>query len=100
MKANILLVGVSYGNCSSFHLAEVLTNQMPRIKMGAAMITENRQWVEFEDIDWNCDDFELIGEAYENSHPVIVGKVGQATCRWFGIKPAVSFAIQWMSENR
>ncbi len=102
MEAKVLLLGVSYSNCTSFHLAECLTNKMNFVKMSTAMkVDGEREWVEFEDIDYNCDDFEEIGLQYERqSHRVIKGKVGQADCKLFEMKPAVDYATKWMLKYR
>ena len=101
MNARVLLLGVGYGNCTSFHLAEVLTKQVPKVKMGTAMtINGCREWVWFEDLDFDCDDFELIGNEYEENGLVTIGKIGEASCRLFEIRPAVDFATQWMLEHR
>lgn len=102
LNAKILLLGVSYSNCTSFHLAECLTNKLPKKKMGAS-INENgeRKWIWFEDIDIDSDDFEQIGLDYEKEfRAVTIGKIGNADCKLFAMKPAVDFAKEWIVKNR
>lgn len=104
MNARILLLGVGYSSCTSLHLSEVLTGGIPIVRMGAAVHDARgaRQWVWFDDVDPNNDDFERIGADYERSHPgaVTVGTVGNAVCRLFGLRPAVDYGVEWMRANR
>lgn len=103
LGADILLLGVDYGNCTSFHLAEVLTGRIPRTRMGAPLIREGRrEWVWFEDYDTDSDDFPAAGAAYEQASPSAVahGRVGVAECRRLAIRPAVEYVKIWIAENR
>ena len=102
MDAKVLLLGVGFSNCTSFHLAEHLTGCMPASRMGTAMMVDGlRQWVWFEDMDFDDEDFTRIGGEYENgTRAVSVGKVGNAACRLFDMKPAVDYATQWMLRHR
>jgi aminoglycoside 3-N-acetyltransferase len=101
MRAKVLLLGVGYNVCTSFHLAETMTPSMPVKKHGAA-IRENgvRVWRWFEDLAYDADDFVRVGREMEERLPVRKGKVGQAECRLFGLREAVDFAARWMAENR
>jgi Aminoglycoside N3''-acetyltransferase len=101
MRAKVLLLGVGYHACTSFHLAETRLPSMPVKRMGAA-IRENgeRVWRWFEDYAYDADDFNQIGREMEGSLSVRKGTVGQAECRLFDMREAVDFAAQWMAENR
>jgi aminoglycoside 3-N-acetyltransferase len=101
MPAKVLLLGVGYHACTSFHLAETMIPSMPVKRHGAA-IRENggRVWRWFEDYAYDADDFGRIGREMEEVVPVRKGKVGQAECRLFGVREAVDFAAQWMAKNR
>ncbi len=100
--AKVLLLGVGYGNCTSFHLAEVLSGIMPRKKMGAAVLENGvRTWAWFEDTLFDDEDFTRIGQAYEEtSGAVSHGKAGTADCRLFDLRAAVDFAAAWIARNR
>ena len=101
MGAKVLLLGVGYHVCTSFHLAETMIPSMPVKKHGAA-VRENgaRVWRWFEDFAYDADDFGRIGREMEAYVPVRKGKVGQAECRLFGMRETVDFAAAWMAENR
>ncbi len=102
LNAKVLLLGVGYDSCTSFHLAEALNNKMPKKRMGAAIIENNkRTWKWFEDFDYNSDeDFQKIGNAFEETNDVFIGKVGNAECKLFDMKDGVDFAKNWIQNNR
>ncbi len=97
----VLLMGVGFGNNTSFHMAEYAQPNVKMVKMGAPVMENGRRlWKQFEDIDFDEDDFPRIGEAFEKAASVINGKVGSADCKLFYQPAAVNFAIKWMKENR
>lgn len=101
LQAKVLLLGVGYDSCTSFHLAEALIDRMPRKRMGAAIYESGeRVWKWFEDFDYDSEDFPLLGEQFEQQAQVQVGKVGNAECRLFNIKEAVDYATLWLERNR
>jgi aminoglycoside 3-N-acetyltransferase len=76
INAKVLLLGVGYSACTSFHLAEALNDRMPRKRMGAAItVNKKRVWTWFEDYAYDSD-------------------------RIFNTKDAVGFAVKWMNKNR
>lgn len=102
LNAKVLLLGVGFDSCTSFHLAEALNDYMPKKRMGAAIIeNNNRVWKWFEDYSYDSDkDFEQIGKAFEETGSVIIGKIGNAECRMFDMKTGVDFAQKWLAKNR
>ena len=100
-NSKILLLGVGYDKCTSFHLSEVLIQTLNKVKDGSSMLIDGvRQWVEFEDFDYDSTDFEALGKAFEEFGVVVQGQVGQADCKLFDLKKAVDFAVCWLKENR
>lgn len=99
--AKVLLLGVGYDKCTSFHMAEALLDGMPVMRMGTA-IQENgaRVWKWFDDFAYDSGDFSLIGEAFEKEAAIIRGRVGNADCRLFDMRSGVDFALKWLQENR
>ncbi len=97
----VLLLGVGHGNNTSLHLAENRA-QWPgkrTISEGTAMRVEGvRQWVSFEMLQPDAEDFETIGAAFEQGVPQ--PRVGNATVRFFRQRPIVDFAVKWMQDNR
>lgn len=100
-KSRVLLLGVGYDSCTSFHLAEAQIDEMPVKRMGTAL-SENgvRVWKWFDDFEYDPDDFELIGKEFEENHIVHTGKVGNAECKLFDMREGVDFAKAWLLKNR
>lgn len=97
----VLLLGVPYGNNTSFHLGEY---RAPGGKMAVqgTPIMENGQrvWKTFTTLEVDSDCFDELGTDFEKAHPVKIGLVGSATTRLFSQRAAVDFAQQWMTEKR
>ncbi|GAB5493770.1 MAG: AAC(3) family N-acetyltransferase [Phototrophicaceae bacterium] len=104
LDAHILMLGVGYANCTSLHLAEYRADFKKEFHIeGTAIQTDNgREWVTYEIQKLDTDDFETIGQAYEQSHAehVIIKQVGNAQTRLLHQAPLLDFAISWMSSNR
>ncbi len=101
LNTKVLLLGVGYDSCTSFHLAEALIDKMPRKKMGTAMMDKgNRIWKWFEDYEYDSEDFELIGRDFEENYIVHKGNVGNAECVLFEMREAVDFAKDWLAKHR
>jgi aminoglycoside 3-N-acetyltransferase len=101
LKAKVLLLGVDYDSCTSFHLAESLINLIPIKRNGASILDHGeRSWKWFDYYDYSSDDFKLMGKEFEDNHDVQEGKVGNAKCKLFEIKDGVDFAESWLLKNR
>lgn len=105
LDGDVLLLGVGYGNCTALHLAEARADYPDKAieAEGCAMhVNGQRQWVTFDMIAWNDDDFPQIGAAYEQAYPdaVTIAQVGNATTRLFKVRPLVDFATEWMAQHR
>jgi aminoglycoside 3-N-acetyltransferase len=99
----ILLVGVTHENNTSLHLAEFrtdFTNKRKRITGSAIYVKNKRQWIEWEELDINSDDFEQLGLDFESKINYIPGKVGLAEARLLSQKEMVDFAGEWFKKNR
>ncbi|MDF2699404.1 MAG: Aminoglycoside N(3)-acetyltransferase [Haloplasmataceae bacterium] len=101
LNVKVLLIGVDYDSCTSFHLAETLVENMPMSEKGTA-ITKNgiRVWKWFEDYEYDSDDFTLLGKDFELSNHVNNFKIGHADCKIFDLKIGVEFAVNWLMKNR
>lgn len=99
----VLLLGVGHSNNTSLHLAEYRAHFVSRtlVKEGTAMFVKGkRQWVVFDVLDLNSDDFDQIGAAYETEAGYQPALVGKATMRLLRQKPMVDYAVKWMERNR
>jgi aminoglycoside 3-N-acetyltransferase len=98
--ARVLLLGVGFGVCTAFHLAEYRVPS-PKTEFGCAMLTaRGREWVTYTDVATNSDDFDELGAAYEPTATLHRGTVGAADTRLFPAAEAVAFAVDWLRTNR
>jgi aminoglycoside 3-N-acetyltransferase len=95
----VLLLGVGYDSCTSFHLAEYRVPGRPRIEKGAPVLENGRRvWKTYRDVDLDDSLFPALGEALAAAGGVTTGRVGSATARLFLQRPAVDFATRWLSR--
>jgi aminoglycoside 3-N-acetyltransferase len=96
----VLLMGVSYDNNTSFHLAEYRIPARKELSMGApVMKAQERVWAVYEDIDLDSDVFQTIGTAFDARHDVLRGKIGSGESRLFRQREAVDFALEWLTQH-
>jgi aminoglycoside 3-N-acetyltransferase len=99
----VLLLGVTHENDTSLHMAEHRANWPGKhtIQEGTAMtVNGRREWVVYEPLDWNDQDFAQIGDDYEAEFHIPRGRVGNAEVRFMKQRPLVDYAVQWMEKNR
>jgi aminoglycoside 3-N-acetyltransferase len=101
LAGQVLLLGVPYGNNTSFHLGEY---RAPggKSEVQGAPIMENGQrvWKTFTALEVDSDCFDELGADFERTNPVTIGLVGSATTRLFSQRAAVDFAQEWITEKR
>lgn len=105
LEGYILLLGVDHGNNTTLHLAEhraSFPGKRIEPQGGAVLVDGQRQWVTFDSLVPNDEDFSQIGQAFEETHPrhARVRKVGNATARLAAARPLVDFAVTWIEQNR
>lgn len=102
LGARVLLLGATFGSCTAFHLAEYRLDLPPMTTHGAAVLRPDggREWVTFEDVDLDEDDFDRIGEHLLTTGGVSSGRVGDAVSHLVHLAGAVEAARAWMAANR
>lgn len=96
----VLLLGVDYGNNTSFHLSEYRETDPIPYKAGAPIIKDGKRiWQEYDDIIMNADVFEELGLDFEKHNQVIKGYIGLAESRLFKQREAVDFGVKWLEER-
>lgn len=103
LDGHVLLLGVDHWNNTSLHLAEFRANYPGKRNMrtGSAMLVDGRrQWVTYETLDTDPDDFGEIGTAFDAAHNITVQHINEAQARFFKQRLVVDFAIKWMEEHR
>lgn len=97
----VLLLGVSYGNNTSFHLSEYRAKGAKNEKSGAPiLINGSRVWQEFDDIELDSDVFEEMGRDFEKLSNISIGRIGAAESKLFEQKSAVDFGMKWINNKR
>lgn len=104
LGGSVLLLGVGHGNNTSLHLAEYraeFPGKQHIFSKAPVLANGQRQWVMFQDIGLNDEDFEAIGASFARKTGLERrGTVGAATAILVPQRPLVDFAVTWMSENR
>ena len=103
LNGQILLIGVSHINNSSLHLAEYRSDfpGKRRRMTGSAVKIDNRaQWVEWEELNLNSDDFDHLGKDFEFMTNYKPGKIGLAESRLISVREIVDFGVEWLKKNR
>ena len=101
LEARVLLLGVAFDSCTAFHLAEERSGRFDFILQGAPLLVDGRRvWKTFRNVDYQSDDFDACGRAFEATGAVLQGTVGSAESRLFAIRAGVDFATAWLAEHR
>ncbi|MEZ5991978.1 MAG: AAC(3) family N-acetyltransferase [Planctomycetota bacterium] len=99
----VLQLGVGHDTNSSLHLAEHRAEWASKriVKAGAAVeLGHGRQWVQFEGLHYDSEDFAKIGTDFETHTKVSSGRVACAESKLIQQRPLVDFAVDWMNRNR
>ncbi len=98
--ARVLFLGTGYGACTAFHLGEWRAKAKPMTDDGApVMINGKRQWITYQDMDYDEAPFADIGAEFEKEHTVAQTHVGWATLRLFSLRDAADFAEQALKQE-
>jgi len=102
LDGDVLLLGVGHDSNTSLHLAEYRQPTPPTARAGAAVQTPDggREWVWWEEVDVQEDDFELLGADFEATGKAQIGRVGGALSRLMRQRDLVDFAETWLADNR
>jgi aminoglycoside 3-N-acetyltransferase len=101
LGGSVLLLGVGYDSCTTFHLAEVRSGRYQPIQQGAPILEGGRRvWKAFRRADYQVEGFVECGAELDATGTVRTGLVGTAPSRLFPVRPAVDFAARWLAEHR
>lgn len=93
-RARVLLLGTDKN--TSLHLAEVRAGRRGTVMQGAPVLVDGvRQWVTFEELDYDDETFPPVKAVFEASGGVSVGLVGSATARLMRQQELVDFAVEF-----
>ncbi len=103
LGGKVLLIGVDHDKNTSLHLADVRAEYPGKhtaMESSAMLVNGVRQWVSYETLCVDGEDFIDIGRAFERACPVRMAKIGNATVRCMEQRELVDFAVTWIEENR
>lgn len=102
LEGYVLLLGVGYGNNTSFHLSEYRAPGAKECENGGPIMENGKRiWKILKDIELDEDDvFPNIGKDFDESGEVLIDNIGISECRLFKQKPAVDFAEKWITNYR
>jgi aminoglycoside 3-N-acetyltransferase len=100
----VLLLGVGHGSNTSLHVAEVGGEWGSRNVVegaGPAIVAGRREWVTWQDVAYDEDDFETIGAAFAAETGLErVGPVGRGASRLMPQRELIQFARGWIDAHR
>jgi aminoglycoside 3-N-acetyltransferase len=99
----VLLLGVGHDRNSSLHLAEYMTEFKGKkiIRDYAPVFRQGKRvWQEYQEINTQSEDFNLIGKAFESTGRCSFSKVGSARATLMRQRELVDFGSAWILKNR
>lgn len=102
LHGKVLLLGVGHRSNTSLHLAETRLEAPPRATAHASVLRPDgsSDWVSWEEVIADEDDFEKLGAAFDETGAVTIGPVGEATARLMSQRALVDFGTEWMTRYR
>ena len=103
LSGKVLLIGVGYDKNTSLHLADVRAVYPSKhyTKESSAILKDGkRQWATYQTLAVDGEDFNRIGEAFEQNHTTNKTTIGNAIVTLMDQRSLVDFAIQWIEQNR
>jgi aminoglycoside 3-N-acetyltransferase len=98
-EAKVLFIGTSYETHTSFHLAEYRSKCRKQVRLGTSIIHNGKnKWVWYKDIEFDDEIFGKIGEIFEQNHPVVNGKIGNADSKLFNMAESVDSATNYLKN--
>ena len=99
----VLLLGVGHGNNTSLHVAEGRAHIQHRpVPTGSPLMVDGeRQWVAYDDIDWDDSDFVALGADFARETGLQrEGKIAQATALLMPQRALIDYAVPWLERHR
>ncbi|UVI28909.1 aminoglycoside N(3)-acetyltransferase [Paenibacillus spongiae] len=100
----VLLLGVGHANNTSLHLAEYRAGfKSKKEQVCKAPVQQDgvRSWIDFQDVDFDSDDFAVLGNAFERETGLFLrGKVAGADTLLARQRDLVDYAVRWLEANR
>ncbi|MDO4356175.1 MAG: AAC(3) family N-acetyltransferase [Clostridia bacterium] len=103
LDAHVLLIGVGYDKNTSLHLADARASypgkRLAR-EHSAVMVNGQRQWVGYDTLVVDGEDFPQIGAAFEAQGGATRAPLGNGEIRLMRQRELVDFAVHWIEQYR
>ena len=99
----VLLMGVGYDKNTSLHLADVRAEYPGKhlcTEHSAVMVNGIREWIAYQTLYVDGNDFEEIGDAFESQGKVSREPLGNNSICLMQQRNLVDFAVKWIEKNR
>lgn len=99
----VLLIGVGYDKNTSLHLADVRAEYPGKhmaTEHSAVMVNGKREWVEYQTLYVDGEDFEEIGAAFEQQNRPTRVPLGNSSICLMRQRDIVDFAVEWIGRHR
>ena len=99
----VLLIGVDHDKNTSLHLADERAEYPGKTTETvhcAMMVNGKREWISYETLAVDGEDFVEIGKAFEEKNTVKKINIGNAEVRLMSQREVVDFAVSWIEANR
>ncbi|MDB2160765.1 AAC(3) family N-acetyltransferase [Clostridium butyricum] len=99
----VLLIGVGYDKNTSIHLADAIAEYPGKHNVNersAVMINGKREWITYDTLAVDGEDFEDIGRDFEKSYQVNKIKIGNGEIRFMKQREIVDYAVKWIEKYR
>ena len=103
LDGKVLLIGVGHDKNTSLHLADVRAEYGSKCNVhesSAMMIDGKREWVTYETLRVDGEDFEAIGESFEKVGTVKEQVIGNGLVKCMRQRELVDFAVKWIEQYR
>ena len=104
LDGDVLYLGTSHTTATSLHLAEYRADiDLNTVTNASAVLVDGkREWVQWEDIDFDDEDFSDCGVAFDREHldAIETGSVGIGDAKLLAQRTLVDFGVEWFETNR
>jgi aminoglycoside 3-N-acetyltransferase len=102
LDGKVLLLGCGHDSNTSLHLAETRQSSPPRVITGSSVLGPDGRgrWVSWEEVVADEEDFGRLGDDFDATGAVTIGRVGEATARLMPQRALVDFGTAWIATQR
>ena len=99
LDAKVLFLGTTYETNTIFHLGEYRSKTRKVIQDGARIIINGKEkWQAFQELDYQDEEFEKVGQLFEEAFEVATGLIGQAPSKLLSVKEAVDYSQKYFEQ--